>query len=226
MKISLILAVDNEDISNVLKTLRNQTIKSFELLVVSNKEDEKIENLVNMYNKFYDIKYFVANKKMNINEMKNLMLTYASYNIISFLNAKTIYSINTIETCITLLDNKPKQILVLSNNDNDDYRKKLNKKNIFNFIKSDNYFINFEKNDIYFLPNNYKTNANDIQYVINLIRENFSVNLHSSAKIYSADYSNKIKNKEIRDLMKKEIISNGNILLTSLYIKNLFKGEK
>ncbi|VWL85880.1 glycosyltransferase [Oceanivirga miroungae] len=221
MKISLILAIEDEDISDVLKTLKNQTVKSFELLVISNKNNSVTENLINMYNRFYDIRYIVASNKASVNDLKNIALAYVNYDIISFLNSKTTYSINVVETCISTLYGKSKTILVL-NDDDSEFKKKLNRRNIFDIVNSDNYFVNFEKNDIYLLKNNYEKRANDIEYISNLIKDGFTAYLYKNAKIYSDNSYDK----EILDLMRKEIISNNNILLTSKYIKKIFKGVK
>lgn len=216
LKISLLLPVDNFDIENVLKSLKYQSVHHFELIIASNKYDEKIDKLKDEYSIFFYINYLVTNKNYSITELKNLMLLHANYDIISFLSCDTHYSINTIENCISLLSGKKNTILILDEDKNN---------NILKSVKTDNYFINFKGNDIYFVQHNYNSRANDIEYLLNLKRLGYSFIFSNIGNIVSTNNNSPNEYKEIKSLLKKEIIGKKNIFLLIKYLQTKFKGE-
>ncbi|MEO0172697.1 MAG: glycosyltransferase family 2 protein [candidate division WOR-3 bacterium] len=85
MKFSLIMATYGRDkeIENFLNSLKNQTYKNFELIVIDQNEDDKALKIIKNFENEIEIKYFRVNFR-GLSKARNFGLNYATGDIIAF----------------------------------------------------------------------------------------------------------------------------------------------
>jgi glycosyltransferase involved in cell wall biosynthesis len=95
---SLICATINrfDEMDNLLLSLTKQTFKNFEIIIVDQNEDKKLENIINLYNECIDIIYVKSPRKgLSIN--RNIGLEYAQGEILCFPDDDCEYKPDTLD---------------------------------------------------------------------------------------------------------------------------------
>ncbi len=225
MKISLILIPNGRDVGQFFKNLKNQTMKSFELIVVDDKNDIELQNVVNVYKQYFSIKYINIENK-SVSYMRNKALCEITGDVISFPDVETVYMPNTVERVTNYLYDKENLIYVCNDMDEDLETDDtiINSSNILDVIREDNFFVNIKGKDIFLFDKKYKSNILNIDYVSNLLKNGYEAKFIYNHKIQTAE---KIENKdEYKEFLKAEIFKRKNFYIIIKAIKKLFKRGK
>ncbi len=85
MKFSLIMATYGRDkeVENFLNSLKSQTYKNFELIVVDQNEDDRVYKVIKNFENEFEIKYFKVNFR-GLSKARNYALKYINGDIIAF----------------------------------------------------------------------------------------------------------------------------------------------
>ena len=97
MKLSVITICYNEkNIRRTCESIKNQTFKDFQWIVIDGKSNKKILNIINEYRQYIDI--FVSEKDKGVYDAMNKGISYAKGKYISFMNAgDTFYNYTILE---------------------------------------------------------------------------------------------------------------------------------
>ncbi len=222
MKISLILTPQSKDMVAFLKNLKNQTIKTFELIIVGNVYNTEIQDLINIYKQYFEIKYIKTNKT-SLADMKNKALFEVSGDIITFPTVDTVYMPNTIERVISYLYDSEETICVCNDIESDleEDDIEISSSGILNVVREDNFFINIKGRDIYLFTKEYKSNVSNIYYVSMLKAKGYIINFLYSCRIQTSN--TEVNKDELKKYLKKELFLKKNFSIIKQGIKNLLK---
>lgn len=107
MKFSLILATLGRDkeVANFLESLKNQSYKNFELVVVDQNQDGKIDNIIQEYKKDFSINH-IKIKEKGLSHARNVGLKYINGEIVAFPDDDCEYPENLLENVINVFQEK------------------------------------------------------------------------------------------------------------------------
>ena len=232
MLVSLIMPTINryDEIYLLMDSLKRQTYKKFELIVIDQNNNDKVWDIVKNYTEDIDIKY-VKSDKPGLSLNRNIGIDMAKGQIIGFPDDDCIYEDDTLEK-VTTFFNKNQDYRLYSCKTMDtnkiDYFKKMydgtceiTSTNIMDTLTSITFFINF-KNDKYTRFDEKLGvggefgSGEEIDYVLDLINKGYKGRYFGENIIYHpAKKHSKSKEKYQRDfnygrgfgaLCKKEII--------------------
>ena len=108
MDISVILPTKDleHSVVNVLEALSNQTLKPAEIIIIDSSKDKKIQALCKEFNQKLNIEYVFFSSGLYPGEARNRGIELAKYEIIAFIDSKTIPSNTWLEKSSTQLDNE------------------------------------------------------------------------------------------------------------------------
>lgn len=222
MKISVILATQNKDISILLDSLANQTYKDFEIIVVDNNEDNKRE--LAKYSNFLTIKYLkIEDDSLFI--LRNYGTLYASGDILTYPLPSTKYDINSFFNVVSEMENLKKSIIAykvkgeLSNSSST-----VGLYNISSCIYPSNYFINIQDEDILLFSKDIEGISGEYDYVTRYMYEGFNVYYLSEDMIEVLDKPH-FQEEEYKKYIKKEIKERNNQIAYFLYVYQIFKSK-
>lgn len=106
MKFSLILATLGRDkeVANFLESLKNQSYKNFELIVVDQNQDGKIDNIIQEYKKDFFINH-IKIKEKGLSYARNVGLKYINGEIVAFPDDDCEYPENLLENDKSFISN-------------------------------------------------------------------------------------------------------------------------
>jgi len=112
MKFSLIMATygRGNEIENFLISLKNQTYKNFELIVIDQNEDDKAYKIIKKFENDINIIYLKVNFK-GLSKARNYGLNYASGQIIAFPDDDCEYPNDLLENVKNFFENNDFEIL-------------------------------------------------------------------------------------------------------------------
>jgi glycosyltransferase involved in cell wall biosynthesis len=143
MKFSLIMATygRSNEIENFLISLKNQTYKNFELIVIDQNEDDKAYKIIKKFENDINIIYLKVNFK-GLSKARNYGLNYASGQIIAFPDDDCEYPSNLLENVKNFFENNDFEIFCVlaidkfkSKESLGRWFKKSKKINIINFMR-------------------------------------------------------------------------------------------
>jgi len=232
MLVSLIMPTINryDEIYLLMDSLKRQTYKKFELIVIDQNNNDKVWDIVKNYTEDIDIKY-VKSDKPGLSLNRNIGIEMATGQIIGFPDDDCIYEDDTLEKVITFFnENQDYRLYSCKTMDTNkiDYFKKMydgtceiTSTNIMDTLTSITFFINF-KNDEYTRFDEKLGvggefgSGEEIDYVLDLINKGYKGRYFGENIIYHpAKKHSKSKEKYQRDfnygrgfgaLCKKEIV--------------------
>ncbi len=112
--ISLITATYGryDEVINLFESLRNQTNKNFELILVDQNEDDRLEILCSKYKDFFTLKYIHSNIK-GLSYNRNVGLKHIAGNIVAFPDDDCYYDSNIIENVYSTYSKTTCDILII-----------------------------------------------------------------------------------------------------------------
>ncbi len=162
MKFSLILATLGRDkeVTNFLESLKNQSYKNFELIVVDQNQDGKIDNIIQEYKKNFFINH-IKIKEKRLSHARNVGLKYVNGEIVAFPDDDCEYPENLLENVINVFQEKKGYKIITGisldkKTKKQNFGKWLNKsceincKNIFQTVTSFSIFIDFSEGNTQF----------------------------------------------------------------------------
>lgn len=107
MKISLILATVGRvsEVNVFLDSLVHQTYKNFEIILVDQNEDNRLENTINQYRILFEIKHIKSEK--GLSKARNVGLRHASGDIYTFPDDDCWYANDLLKRAVMLLNEHP-----------------------------------------------------------------------------------------------------------------------
>ena len=150
----------SKEIKNFLNSLKNQTYKNFELIVIDQNEDNKVYEIIKEFENGFEIKYFKVNFK-GLSKSRNYGINYISGDIIAFPDDDCEYPENLLENVLKFFEKNHYDILSIMAIDKDSEKENLNRwlkfssiVNVFNILRtisSPCLFIKLKtKSDIFF----------------------------------------------------------------------------
>ncbi len=232
MLVSLIMPTLNryDDIDLLMQSLRRQTYKNFELIVIDQNDNNKVEEIVNKYKDEIVVKY-IKSDKIGLSYNRNIGIEMAKGQIIAFPDDDCVYEDDTLEKVIKFFEENDDYRLysckTMDANKVDYFKKMYDGRceiistNIMDTLTSITFFINF-KNDNYTkfdeklgVGGEYGS-GEEIDYVLDLLSKGYKGKYFGENIIYHpAKKHSKSKEKYQRDfnygrgfgaLCKKEIV--------------------
>lgn len=247
MKISLIMPTVNvtSELELFLQSLKEQTYKNFELIVLDQNEDAKVFNIIKKFEEDFEIKYGRSDEKgLSLNRNKGLIMMEGD--IVGFPDDDCEYDIDTLEkvvnyfkentnkriySCRTLERGKNYGTGIMLEKDT-----VLTKKNVENTVKSITFFVNFSYEDIALFDENlgvgaYFGSGEETDYVLSLLHKGFAGDYFANNIIFHPAKKGNYDDLEraykyalgYGALAKKEIIGRRNILYLFKYLKKIFR---
>jgi glycosyltransferase involved in cell wall biosynthesis len=232
MLVSLIMPTLNryDDIDLLMQSLQRQTYKNFELIVIDQNDNNKVEEIVNKYKDDVVLKY-IKSDKIGLSYNRNIGIEMAKGQIIAFPDDDCVYEDDTLEKVIKFFEENDDYRLysckTMDANKVDCFKKmydgrcEISSTNIMDTLTSITFFINF-KNDDYTkfdeklgVGGEYGS-GEEIDYVLDLLSKGYKGRYFGENIIYHpAKKHSKSKEKYQRDfnygrgfgaLCKKEIV--------------------
>jgi glycosyltransferase involved in cell wall biosynthesis len=232
MLVSLIMPTLNryDDIDLLMQSLQRQTYKNFELIVIDQNDNNKVEEIVNKYKDDVVLKY-IKSDKIGLSYNRNIGIEMAKGQIIAFPDDDCVYEDDTLEKVIKFFEENDDYRLysckTMDANKVDCFKKmydgrcEITSTNIMDTLTSITFFINF-KNDDYTkfdeklgVGGEYGS-GEEIDYVLDLLSKGYKGRYFGENIIYHpAKKHSKSKEKYQRDfnygrgfgaLCKKEIV--------------------
>lgn len=109
MKISLILATINrtDEVARLLNSLSLQTYKNFELIIIDQNSDSKLNTLIEQYRNAFTIVHIRADRP-GLSRARNIGLNHVSGEVVAFPDDDCWYNDTTLEFVDTYLSKHPK----------------------------------------------------------------------------------------------------------------------
>ncbi|MDK2562979.1 glycosyltransferase family 2 protein [Romboutsia sedimentorum] len=232
MLVSLVMPTLNryDDIDLLMQSLQRQTYKNFELIVIDQNDNNKVEEIVNKYKDEIVVKY-IKSDKIGLSYNRNIGIEMAKGQIIAFPDDDCVYEDDTLEKVIKFFEENDNYRLysckTMDANKVDCFKKmydgrcEISSTNIMDTLTSITFFINF-KNDNYTrfdeklgVGGEYGS-GEEIDYVLDLLSKGYKGRYFGENIIYHpAKKHSKSKEKYQRDfnygrgfgaLCKKEIV--------------------
>lgn len=232
MLVSLIMPTLNryDDIELLMESLQRQTYKNFELIVVDQNDNNKVEEIVNKYKNKIKIQYKKSNK-LGLSYNRNLGIDMAKGKVVGFPDDDCVYEDDTLEKVIKFFEaNKEYRIYsckTMDENKVDAFKKmhdgicEINSLNVLDTITSITFFVNYREDEYTRFDEQLGVGGSfgageEIDYILNLISMGYKGKYFGDDIIYHpAKKHSKSKEKYQRDfnygrgfgaLCKKQII--------------------
>jgi len=249
MKFSLVLATLGRDkeVINFLESLKNQSYKNFELIIIDQNQDGKIDDIVQKYKKDFFINH-IKIKEKGLSHARNIGIKYVTGDIISFPDDDCEYPKNLLENVFnTFLDKKNYNIITGTSLDREVKKQncgkllktntEINCRNIFQTAISFSIFIDFSnKNNALFDEKlgagTYFGSAEETDYLFRLLINGYK-GFYYPEKIFIYHPTKEINFPESREraysyglgfgaFFKKHLIIEKNFCLLPSFIKLFF----
>ncbi|MEG0180814.1 MAG: glycosyltransferase family 2 protein [Romboutsia sp.] len=249
MLVSLIMPTLNryDDIELLIQSLKVQTYKEFELIVVDQNENNKVKAITNKYINDIDIKYIKSDKK-GLSYNRNIGLDTAKGQIIAFPDDDCEYKVDTLEKVINFFNNTKEYRIyscktlekgkdygfgrMLDNNS------EITSLSVFDTVKSITFFVNYKNDDYLKFDENLGVGAKfgsgeESDYVLDLLDKGYKGKYFADDVVYHpAKKEGKSKEKYNRDynygrgfgaLCKKQIIHRKDYKFSSVMTKKIIR---
>lgn len=247
MRISLVMPTINvtEELQLFLESLKNQTYKNFELIVVDQNSDDRVSEILSLYYKFINIIY-IKSDVVGISKNRNTGLLNITGSIVGFPDDDCEYDNDTLMKVITYFkENKTKKIYscrtlergksygtgVMNENDSD-----ITISNAENTVKSITFFVNYSLDEIEFFDEKLGVGSmfgsgEETDYVLKLLHRGFEGNYFSNDIIYhpakKGNYEDLDRAKKYSlgygALVKKEVVLRKNRKYIFKFLKKIIR---
>lgn len=247
MKVSLIMPTINvtEELELFLQSLKEQTYRNFELIVLDQNEDSRAFSIIKKFEEEFEIKYGRSEQKgLSLNRNKGLIMMTGD--IAGFPDDDCEYKSDTLEKAVDYFKkNREKRIYSCRTLERGkdygtgtmlDYSTELTWKNVENTVKSITFFVNFSYEDIILFDENlgvgaYFGSGEETDYVLTLLHKGFKGSYFADDIIFhpakKGNYDDLDKAYRYAlgygALAKKEIMGRGNFMYIFKYLKKLFR---
>lgn len=199
MKISLILPTvgRREEVVLFLESLKKQTYRDFELIMVDQNKNDELKYLVEEYSKYFEIKY-IKNNVLGISINRNKGLIHAKGDIIAFPDDDCEYDPLTLERVVAYLYNSPKTIYscrTLERNKNYgtgimlEQDAEIDIDNVEETVKSITFFVNITNEDLFLFDVKLGVGSTfgsgeETDYILNLLHNGYKGKYFANHIIY------------------------------------------
>jgi len=106
MRLSIVVIALNEEdyISNLLDSLKIQTFKDFEVILVDGQSTDKTVDVAKKYSQYFDLNIIVADKR-GTGYQRNLGVKNSKYEDVVFFDADNVLPVNFLEKTIEFVEN-------------------------------------------------------------------------------------------------------------------------
>lgn len=249
MFISLIMPTLNryDDIDLLMISLKEQTYKNFEIIVIDQNDNDKVKEIVDKYVNDIDITYIRSHKK-GLSYNRNLGLSRAKGEIIAFPDDDCEYNFDTLEKVIKFFNENPEfriySCKTLEKGKDYGFGKMLDTDiditslNVFDTIKSITFFVKFGKDNYITFDERLGVGAEfgsgeETDYVLQLLSMGYRGRYFSKDVVYHpAKKDSKIEGKFNRDynygrgfgaLCKKQVVSRKDYKFTLVLVKKIIR---
>ena len=247
MKFSLIMPTINvkTELKLFLDSLKKQTYKNFELIVVDQNKDTRAYEIIKLYEEDFEIKYMKNNEiGLSINRNKGLFMM--SGDIVAFPDDDCEYSSDTLEKVVKYFEtNKDKKIYSCRTLEKGkdygtgvmlDYSTEITKDNVAETVKSITFFVNYTFEDLELFDEDlgvgaYFGSGEETDYVLRLLHKGYKGDYYHDDVIFhpakKGNYEDLERAKKYAlgygALVKKEVIERKNWKYLLKFIKKLMR---
>ncbi len=247
MKFSLIMPTINVtiELKLFLDSLKKQTYKNFELIVVDQNKDTRAYEIIKLYEEDFEIKYMKNNEiGLSINRNKGLFMM--SGDIVAFPDDDCEYSSDTLEKVVKYFEtNKDKKIYSCRTLEKGkdygtgvmlDYSTEITKDNVAETVKSITFFVNYTFEDLELFDEDlgvgaYFGSGEETDYVLRLLHKGYKGDYYHDDIIFhpakKGNYDDLERAKKYAlgygALVKKEVIERKNWKYLLKFIKKLMR---
>lgn len=247
MKFSLIMPTINVtiELKLFLDSLKKQTYKNFELIVVDQNKDTRAYEIIKLYEEDFEIKYMKNNEiGLSINRNKGLFMM--SGDIVAFPDDDCEYSSDTLEKVVKYFEtNKDKKIYSCRTLEKGkdygtgvmlDYSTEITKDNVAETVKSITFFVNYTFEDLELFDEDlgvgaYFGSGEETDYVLRLLHKGYKGDYYHDDVIFhpakKGNYEDLERAKKYAlgygALVKKEVIERKNWKYLLKFIKKLMR---
>ncbi len=247
MKFSLIMPTINvtTELKLFLDSLKKQTYKNFELIVVDQNKDTRAYEIIKLYEEDFEIKYMKNNEiGLSINRNKGLFMM--SGDIVAFPDDDCEYSSDTLEKVVKYFEtNKDKKIYSCRTLEKGkdygtgvmlDYSTEITKDNVAETVKSITFFVNYTFEDLELFDEDlgvgaYFGSGEETDYVLRLLHKGYKGDYYHDDIIFHPSKKGNYEDLERAKkyalgygaLVKKEVIERKNWKYLLKFIKKLMR---
>ena len=246
MKVSLVMPTINvtTELELFLKSLKTQTYRDFELIVVDQNEGNEVFEIVKNYEEDFKIKYVRSDEKgLSLNRNRGLVLMEGE--IVGFPDDDCSYAPDTLEKVVSYLKDKKKHIYscrTLEKGKNYgtgimlDYNTNITVSNADLTVKSITFFVNIEGQDIYLFDKKLGVGAlfgsgEETDYVLNLLHKGYVGEYFANDIIYHPAKKGNYEDLEraynyargYGALCKKEVVVRKNYMYFFKFLNKVFR---
>ena len=247
MKFSLIMPTINvtTELKLFLDSLKKQTYKNFELIVVDQNKDTRAYEIIKLYEEDFEIKY-MKNNEIGLSVNRNKGLFMMSGDIAAFPDDDCEYSPDTLEKIVKYFEkNKDKKIYSCRTLEKGkdygtgvmlDYSTEITKDNVAETVKSITFFVNYTFEDLELFDEDlgvgaYFGSGEETDYVLRLLHKGYKGNYYHEDIIFhpakKGNYDDLERAKKYAlgygALVKKEVFERKNWKYLIKFIKKLLR---
>ncbi len=247
MKFSLIMPTINvtTELKLFLDSLKKQTYKNFELIVVDQNKDTRAYEIIKLYEEYFEIKY-MKNNEIGLSVNRNKGLFMMSGDIVAFPDDDCEYSPDTLEKVVKYFEkNKDKKIYSCRTLEKGkdygtgvmlDYSTEITKDNVAETVKSITFFVNYTFEDLELFDEDlgvgaYFGSGEETDYVLRLLHKGYKGNYYHEDIIFhpakKGNYDDLERAKKYAlgygALVKKEVFERKNWKYLIKFIKKLLR---
>ncbi len=247
MKFSLIMPTINvtTELKLFLDSLKKQTYKNFELIVVDQNKDTRAYEIIKLYEEYFEIKY-MKNNEIGLSVNRNKGLFMMSGDIVAFPDDDCEYSPDTLEKVVKYFEkNKDKKIYSCRTLEKGkdygtgvmlDYSTEITKDNVPETVKSITFFVNYTFEDLELFDEDlgvgaYFGSGEETDYVLRLLHKGYKGDYYHEDVIFhpakKGNYEDLERAKKYAlgygALVKKEVFERKNWKYLIKFIKKLLR---
>ena len=247
MKFSLIMPTINvtTELKLFLDSLKKQTYKNFELIVVDQNKDTRAYEIIKLYEEYFEIKY-MKNNEIGLSVNRNKGLFMMSGDIVAFPDDDCEYSPDTLEKVVKYFEkNKDKKIYSCRTLEKGkdygtgvmlDYSTEITKDNVAETVKSITFFVNYTFEDLELFDEDlgvgaYFGSGEETDYVLRLLHKGYKGDYYHEDVIFhpakKGNYEDLERAKKYAlgygALVKKEVFERKNWKYLIKFIKKLLR---
>ena len=247
MKFSLIMPTINVtiELKLFLDSLKKQTYKNFELIVVDQNKDTRAYEIIKLYEEYFEIKY-MKNNEVGLSVNRNKGLFMMSGDIVAFPDDDCEYSPDSLEKVVKYFEkNKDKKIYSCRTLEKGkdygtgvmlDYSTEITKDNVAETVKSITFFVNYTFEDLELFDEDlgvgaYFGSGEETDYVLRLLHKGYKGDYYHEDIIFhpakKGNYEDLERAKKYAlgygALVKKEVIERKNWKYLIKFIKKLMR---
>lgn len=247
MKFSLIMPTINvtTELKLFLDSLKKQTYKNFELIVVDQNKDTRAYEIIKLYEEYFEIKY-MKNNEVGLSVNRNKGLFMMSGDIVAFPDDDCEYSPDSLEKVVKYFEkNKDKKIYSCRTLEKGkdygtgvmlDYSTEITKDNVAETVKSITFFVNYTFEDLELFDEDlgvgaYFGSGEETDYVLRLLHKGYKGDYYHDDIIFhpakKGNYDDLERAKKYAlgygALVKKEVFERKNWKYLIKFIKKLLR---